>query len=67
MTEQEKKEALCEVFETDRFTPETRLDTLNWDSMAMLSVIAVAKANGVAISGDAIRAFKTVGDVLEAL
>ena len=67
MTEQEKLETLFEVFETDQLTSGTRLDTLNWDSMAMLSVIAVAKANGKAISGDAIRSFSTVGEILAAL
>ena len=63
----EKLEALYEVFETEDITSETALDTIQWDSMAMLSVIAIAKARGKSVSGAALREMKTVGDILAVL
>ena len=46
MTQEEKLEALADAFDTDvaSLTPETQLDEIGWDSMAMLSVIALVKA-----------------------
>ena len=43
MTQEEKIGLLEEMFEADAGTiqPETALDTLQWDSMAMLSLIAL--------------------------
>ena len=67
MNDEQKLEALYEVFETEELTPETRLDTLNWDSMAMLSVMAIVKNNGKSISGQAIRDMVTIGDILKAM
>ena len=67
MNDEQKLEALYEVFETEELTPETRLDTLNWDSMAMLSVMATVKNNGKSISGQAIRDMVTIGDILKAM
>jgi len=67
MTEEEKLEALIEVFEAPDISVDTQLDEIGWDSMAMLSVIALAKQNGKAVSGAQIRAMETVGDIIAAL
>ena len=67
MTQEEKLEALADVFDTDAgsLTPETQLDEIGWDSMAMLSVIAILKAKfDKKVPGSDIRAFKTIGDIL---
>ena len=68
MTQQEKIELLEEVFEQDSGTlaPETALDALHWDSMAMLIVIALVKEHfDKPLSGAQIKAFRTVGDILD--
>ena len=68
MDEQEKLEVLAEIFDWDvgELLPEKQLDELSWDSMAMLSVIAMAKARfNRKVPGAQIRAFKTVKDVLD--
>lgn len=70
MTQDEKLEALAEVFDCDAgsLKSNTELDTLQWDSMAMLSVIALVKAKfDKKLPGAEIRAFKTVGDILKAM
>lgn len=67
MTNEEKMEALAEVFDCDvgSLAADTRLDTIGWDSMAMLSVIALVKAKfDKKLPGAEIRAFETVGDVM---
>ena len=67
MTQQEKIDALADIFEVDpgELTPETALDTLAWDSMAMLSVIACVNEHfGKRIPGNQIKNFKTIGDIL---
>lgn len=64
MTTEEKIEALAEVFETADITAETTLGTLSWDSMAMLSVMAIVKNNGNSVTGQQLRDAKTVGDLL---
>ena len=66
MTKEEVIQALVDMFETEDFTEETLLETLPWDSMAMLSVVALAKKSNIALSGAAIREFETVGDILAA-
>lgn len=68
MTEQEKIERLADVLDRDScaITAETRLDEIGWDSMGMLSVIALARANGKVITGTQIRTFEKVGDILQA-
>ena len=68
MTEQEKIDKLADVLDQDSsaLTRSTPLDTIGWDSMGMLSVIALAKTNGKTITGAQIRAFKTVDDILSA-
>ena len=68
MTDQEKIDKLADVLDQDSgaLNAETRLDEIGWDSMGMLSVIALAKSNGETITGTQIRAFETVGDILQA-
>ena len=68
MTEQEKIDRLADVLDQDAGTLslDTALDAIGWDSMGMLSIIALAKTNGKTITGAQIRAFKTVGDILQA-
>lgn len=70
MTQEEKLEALAEVFDTDAgsLTPETRLDEIGWDSMAMLSIIAILKARfDKKLPGAEIRAFERIGDILKVM
>ena len=70
MTQEEKVEILAEVFDCDgsEIMPDKPLDELSWDSMAMLSVIAMAKARfNKKISGAQIREFKTVQDILSVM
>ena len=64
----EKLEQIADMLDQDAsaLTPETQLDEIGWDSMGMLSVIALAKTNGKTITGAQIREFKTVGDILSA-
>ena len=67
MTQQEKIEALEELFEVDAgtITPMTALDTLRWDSMAMLSVIALVNERfGKHIPGKQLNALRTIQDIL---
>lgn len=67
MSTEEKIEILAEIFDCDagEITPDKPLDELTWDSMAMLSVIAMVKAKfNRKVPGAQIRAFKTVNDVL---
>lgn len=68
MTDQEKIDRLADVLDQDSgaLNAETQLDEIGWDSMGMLSVIALAKSNGKTITGAQIRAFETVGDILQA-
>ena len=68
MTQQEKIALLEEAFEQDPGTivPETALAELHWDSMAMLTVIALVKEHfDKSLSAAQIKAFKTVGDILD--
>jgi len=64
----EKIERLADVLDRDagELNEVTKLDEIGWDSMGMLSVIALAKQNGKTITGAQIRAFTTVGDILKA-
>ena len=67
MTDQEKINKVADILdqESSALTAETQLDTIGWDSMGMLSVIALAKTNGKKITGVQIRGFKTVGDIIQ--
>lgn len=67
MTQSEKMETLAEIFAEDAvtFTAETSLDNLIWDSMAMLSLIALVNERfGKRLSGAQLKAFRTVQDIL---
>ncbi len=67
MTIQDKIQALEELFEADAgtITPETALDTLQWDSMAMLSLIALVNEKfGKRLNGQQLKALKTIQDIL---
>jgi len=67
MTHEEKIGLLEEMFEADAGTLKsgTALDTLQWDSMAMLSLIALVNERfGKRLSGVQIKSFKTVQDIL---
>ena len=70
MTQEEKLEALADVFDTDAesLKPETKLDEIGWDSIAMLGVIALVKTKfNKKLPGAEIRAFETVGDILKVM
>ena len=66
MNKQEKLEKIADILDVDtgKIMVDTRLDEIGWDSMCMLSVIALAKANGKTVTGAQIRSFETVGDIL---
>lgn len=67
MMEQEKIEAIAEVLDCDAasLSPDTQLDEVGWDSMAMLGVIAMVKARfDKKLPGAEIRSFETIGDIL---
>ena len=64
----EKINKLMEALEWEgEITPETHLDTLQWDSMAMLTVVAVARANGKIVKGEDLKKMVTVADVIAAI
>lgn len=70
MTQEEILEALADALDRDigELKPEVNLDSIGWDSMSMLSVIAMAKTRlGKKIAGAQIREFTTVQDILSAL
>ncbi len=69
MNDQEKLDAIADLFDVEptEITPETELETLEWDSMAMLGVIALAKTNGKSVAGATIREMETVADIMNVL
>ncbi len=70
MTQQEKIGLLEEMFEAEAGTlkPETALYTLQWDSMAMLSLIAlVSEKFGKRLGGAQLKAFRSLQDVLDVM
>lgn len=67
MNEQIEKLSEALDWNAAAITPETHLDTLQWDSMAMLTVVALARANGKVVKGAALKAMVTVADVLAAI
>jgi len=70
MTQQEKIEVLAEMFEVavGVLKSETALDTLQWDSMAMLSLIALVNERfGKRLLGSQLKAFKTIQDLLNVM
>ena len=68
MTEQEKIGRIADVLDqnTGTLAVDTPLDEIGWDSMGMLSIIALAKTNGKTITGAQVREFSTVNDILQA-
>jgi acyl carrier protein len=60
---------LAEALDWDisKVREETLLTELQWDSMAVLTLIALARVRGITVSAEKIRAMKTVGDILIAL
>lgn len=69
MNDEDKLDAIADIFDRDvsEITPETALVSLGWDSMAMLSVIALAKTRGVSLPGATVRAMATVADIMAVL
>ena len=69
MTEQEKIALLEETLELDEGTLETDTvlaDVDEYDSMAKLSLIVMMDDEfGVKLTGDVIKGFETVGDILK--
>lgn len=62
-------EGLAEILEVDvsKVTPELALDEGNWDSLAIVSTIAlIDEVYGKAVSGEALEGCKTVGDLEKA-
>ena len=68
MDDGDKLEKLTDVLDVEEgaLSANTLLDDIDWDSMGMLSVIALAKSNGKTITGRQVREFKTVGEILQA-
>jgi acyl carrier protein len=67
MKENEKIGLLAEIFEveSDSLSVETRLESLKWDSMAYLSLIAIVNEHfGKKISAQQLKSFVTIGDLL---
>ncbi len=68
MTEREKLALLEDMLELDEgdLTAETALDDVDeYDSMAKLSLIVLMEDEfGVKLTGDMIKGFETVGDIL---
>jgi acyl carrier protein len=67
MTNEEKMGLLEEMFEADAGTIslETALDTLQWDSMSMLSLIALVNEKfGKKLAGSQLRGFKKIADII---
>jgi len=70
MTREETLANLAAIFEVDEgvLTPETALDSLAWDSMAKLSVMAFSNEHfGKRIASAQIKSFRVIGDILNVL
>lgn len=68
MDDNKKIELLAELFEVDEaeITPEKQLSELHWDSMNMLGLIALFKAEmDIKLAPAKIRTFKTINDILQ--
>lgn len=65
---EKKMELLADVFdvEADELTPETELESLDFDSVAVLSFIAMMDEGfGKAIKGSEVKGLKTIQDMLD--
>lgn len=58
---------LAVTFDVDEVEPEQELAGLNWDSMAMLGVIALGRSRGKKITADQLKRMVTIADVVAAL
>jgi acyl carrier protein len=71
MTDQEKLGLLEEMMELDSGTLKDYTELANleqWDSLAKLSLIALVDEKfGKSLTGEQIRAFKTVKDILDSM
>ena len=70
MTPEAKIKLLEELFEVDSgtITPEVTLDSLNWDSMASLSLIVLVNEKfGKTLNQPELKSFKTIRDILSAM
>ncbi len=68
MTQEDKIQELEDMFEVDPgvITPKTSMSELPWDSMAMLSLIALVNEKfGKKIAGTQLKDLSTVQDVLD--
>ena len=68
MNDAKKIELLAELFEVDEaeITPEKELSELHWDSLNMLGLIALFKAEmNIRLSPEKLRSFKTINDILQ--
>jgi acyl carrier protein len=70
MTREETLQNLADIFgvEVSVLTPETELDSLSWDSISKLTVMAFSNEYfGKRITAAEIRSFKVLGDLLKVL
>ena len=68
MTTQEKLELIADVLDVDveEIKPETKIESLEWDSIATLSFIAMLDENfGKVVKGSVIKEFVTLQDALD--
>lgn len=68
MDDSRKIELLAELFEVDEaeIKPEKQLSDLQWDSMNMLGLIALFKAEmNIKLEPAKLRTFKTINDILQ--
>jgi len=70
MTREETLQNLADIFgvEVSVLTPETELDSLSWDSISKLTIMAFSNEYfGKRITVAEIRSFKVLGDLLKVL
>jgi acyl carrier protein len=70
MTREETLQNLADIFEVEvsELTPERALDTLSWDSISKLTVMAFSNEFfGRRITAAEMKSFKVLGDLLNVL
>lgn len=70
MTQAEKIDLLADMFEVEAsdITPGKQLDELNWDSLAMITLIALVNEHfDRRLTGAEIKGFKTIDDILNVM
>ncbi len=63
-------EGLSEIFEIDeeKINPELSLDKVDWDSVAIISTIAlVDEIHGIFLDGDVLANCKTINDIMKTI